>query len=101
MAPSRSGVTKLAGRGITQTGTIVTGWMRKSEENSPIAVCYLIKTLMKTEAECEDESEGGEMKSSYIKPQTVFGICGTSYIISNNRPTINFADRGGNTCVSQ
>lgn len=80
MIPNKESLAELNVRGINTVGYFAIGWQDYPEGTVPIATCYKISqlatgTLNET---CEDVSglTEDEKKTGFVRPYTVFGICG-------------------------
>ncbi len=76
----------LAKGGVKYVGMDIVGWTEKDVGTShePFAACYEMKLFSgKTEEKCSDNYSA---TTNFIKPSTVFGVCGASYVVRANGP---------------
>lgn len=65
-------------------GMEITGWMQRLLGDQPVASCYRFRVPLgdTEEDECENSYTG--TSTQFIRVGTVFGICGSTYVNSND-----------------
>lgn len=83
-------------QGVGTAGMEMVGWKRELNENDePVAACWELKTPFAPSVgdECEDKEVDGN-STQHIKVKTVYGVCGTTYIVVNNSTFTQSSIRG-------
>ncbi len=70
--------------GWTKFGFFFIGWKEKFENQKPVAPCYKISVPMAPAGDDKCEDKYTEPRSMYIRVQTVYGVCGTTYARNDN-----------------
>jgi hypothetical protein len=82
--------------GIVNVGMVQLGWREKEQNNSAVAPCYRIKSFLGNALNEECEEQSGD-STLLIRVKTVYGICGTNYVINDaGGGEISFSNNSAN-----
>ncbi len=85
-APNRIDIDFLIGSGLNVVGPVSVGWRRKSiGQTQSFGTCYKFMNFFgnETDEEC-DEPRDGEVTSNFVKLFTFYGVCGETYMRSDD-----------------
>ena len=83
--PSNEDLTALFSGGVRRMGAVSVGWREKSVGDFSFATCYPFAGLFGDDEDCFRPSLQ-EGRSNYIRIYTTFGLCGETYIQSDEGP---------------
>ena len=69
--------------GVTQVSMVQLGWREREINNTAVAPCYRIKTFLGNALDEECEERSGD-STFLIRVKTAYGICGTTYNITQD-----------------
>lgn len=94
-APYRFYYDALEGK-IQQSGIMLLGYSDYLEGENPVAVCYQVKTIGSTSKpdKCVDKSYSDVNYSSFVRPKTVYGLCGVTINIGSQVMVYDFKTAG-------
>jgi hypothetical protein len=98
--PDSNRMKKLTEGGLRNVGVFSIGWKERDINDQPISACYKIIPFGGTELEqtCEDSAPAGTEISNFIKPRTMYGLCGSSYTTQGGQIVNN--DMIGNNTIA-
>lgn len=85
-------------KSFAQVGFYALGYIEQLKGETPIAPCYKIEPFFGEDFDkCLDKPK--ENKSQFIKPKTMFGLCGPVFV--NNGESWGIAHQTSGTCMTR
>ncbi len=85
-------------KSFAQVGFYALGYIEQLKGETPIAPCYKIEPFFGEDFDkCLDKPK--ENKSQFIKPKTMFGLCGPVFV--NNGDSWGIAHQTSGTCMTR
>lgn len=79
--PSKQHLARDKIRNFEKAEYFAVGWMQELQSNNPLATCYKIQQFFGSNAidTCEEADELDANRTQFVRPYTVYGVCGASY----------------------
>jgi hypothetical protein len=78
--PSKQHLNRVGIREFSKAEYFAVGWMEELQDNRPKATCYKIQQFINAPVDtCDEPADVAQAKTQFVKPYTVYGICGVSF----------------------